>query len=63
MQQPTGSIVISYLSPPIPMKLALWIWTNEFIDLNALLSFQLGAPEPTLADALQVQGNQADLND
>ena len=52
-QQPVGGVVVSYMSPPVPTKVADKIWRGEFIDLNTLLPYRLGAPEPTLADALQ----------
>ena len=48
-----GGVIVSHASPPIPHKLALKIWRREFIDLNNLLPFRLGAPEPTLVDALR----------
>ncbi len=43
---------MSYSSPPVPMKIVAKIWNGEFVDLNSLLPYRLGAPEPTLADAL-----------
>ena len=52
-QQPVGGVIVLHASPPIPHKLALKIWRGEFIDLNNLLPFRLGAPEPTLVDALR----------
>ena len=48
-----GGVIVGHLSPPVPMKLAWKIWRGEFVDLNLLLPHRLGAPEPTLADALQ----------
>ena len=54
--QAAGGVVVSHTSPPIPYKLALKIWRGEFIDLNLLLPHRLGAPEPTLAEALQAKG-------
>jgi hypothetical protein len=54
--QAAGGVVVSHTSPPIPYKLALKIWRGEFIDLNLLLPHRLGAPEPTLAEALQARG-------
>ena len=49
----TEGVVVGHLSPPVPWKLAQKIWRGEFVDLNLLLPHRLGAPEPTLADALQ----------
>ena len=49
----TNAVVVGPCSPPIPGKIAEKIWRGEFIDLNALLPHRLGAPEPTLAEALQ----------
>ncbi len=37
----------------MPGKLVEKIWRREYIDLNSLLPHRLGAPEPTLAEALQ----------
>ncbi len=52
LQQPAGGVVVSYSSPPVPMKIAAKIWNGEFVDLNSLLPYRRGAPEPTLADTL-----------
>ncbi len=52
---PTGSVVVSHASPPIPAKLVLRIWRGEYVDMNNLLPYRLGAPEPTLADTLQIR--------
>ena len=48
-----GGVVVGQSSPPVPAKLAEKIWKGEFVDLSALLPHRLGAPEPTLAEALQ----------
>ena len=48
-----GGVIMGHLSPPVPAKLAWKIWRGEFMDLNHLLPHRLGAPEPTLANALQ----------
>ena len=45
--------MVSYSSTPVPLKIATKIWNGEFVDLNFLLPFCLGAPEPTIADTLQ----------
>ena len=44
---------MGHLSPSVPARLVGKIWRGECIDLNLLLSHQLGAPESTLADTLQ----------
>ncbi len=51
--------MVGHASPPIPAKLVGKIWRGEFIDFNPLLSHRLGAPEPTLADALQNRAREA----
>ena len=45
--------MVSPCSPPIPARLVEKIIRGEYVDLNALLSHRLGAPEPTLTEALQ----------
>ena len=40
-------------SPLVPGKIAEKIWRGEYVDLSMLLPHRLGAPEPTLAEALQ----------
>ncbi len=52
-QPQAGGIIVSYSSPPVPTKLATKIWNGEYVDLNMLLPFRLGAPEPSLVEALQ----------
>ena len=47
-----GGVIVGHLLPPVPTKLVWKIWRGEYIDLNLLLPHRLGAPEPTLADAL-----------
>ena len=56
---PSGGIVVGHTSPPVPAKLAAKIWRGEFVDLNTLLPHRLGAPEPTLADAIQGRNKDA----
>ena len=49
---PNG-VVVGPSSPPVPGKIAEKIWWGEYVDLSMLLPHRLGAPEPTLAEALQ----------
>ena len=50
---------MGHTSPPVPAKLAAKIWRGEFVDLNTLLPHRLGAPQPTLADAIQGRNKDA----
>jgi len=52
---PTESVVVSHASPLIPAKFLLRIWRGDYVDLNILLPYRLGATEPTLADTLQIR--------
>ena len=52
-QPPGGDVLVSYSSPPISMKMAVKIWNGDYTDLNLLLSYRLGAPEPSLVETLQ----------
>ena len=56
--QSKKAITVGPISPPIPSKLAEKIWRGEFIDLDELLPARLGAPGPTVLDAL-FQGEKA----
>ena len=54
LQTPQTKVAISVdpVSPPIPAKLAEKIWSREYIELQELLPARLGAPGPTVLDAL-----------
>ena len=54
LANPLGlTLLVGPSSPPVPGKLAEKIWNGEYIDFSALLPHSLGAPESTLAEALQ----------
>lgn len=46
------AISVGPVSPPIPTKIAEKIWRGEYIELQELLPARLGAPGPTVLDAL-----------
>ena len=54
LQSPQIKVAISVgpVSPLIPAKLAEKIWSREYIELQELLPARLGAPGPTVLDAL-----------
>ena len=54
LKTPQTKVAISVdpVSPLIPAKLAEKIWRREYIELQELLPARLGAPGPTVLDAL-----------
>ena len=56
--QSKSMVSVGPASPPIPLKLAEKIWWGDHIDhieLHELLPTRLGAPGPTILDALLLQ--------
>ncbi len=49
----SNGVIVGPSSPPVPGKLMKKIWRREYVDLNLLFPHRLGAPESTLAEALQ----------
>ena len=47
-----SAISVGPVSPPVPRKVAEKIWRGEYIELLELLPERLGAPGPTVLDAL-----------
>lgn len=46
------AVSVGPMSPPIPRKLVDKIWRGEYVEMQELLPARLGAPAPTVLDAL-----------